>query len=419
MNIRVKVSLVLALVGVVVLGGFAAALYFRFKTPAAVPSVSAPPVSSADLLAKATQSLQARQAEQALVLYRQALANDPNSVEAHLGIARAELTAGREDEAAREYQRVVKLDAQNAGALLQLAKIHAHHARTWPLAETELQQYLKLRPSDTAEQLELARLMAWQRQWKQAADIYSRQPALGSLDRKQYVFALLNSGQDQRAEMVLKQAIDSGDDDFDLKEQLAGIYAARQDWNSALPLYASLVAARPDDPNLNLTYGVGLLTEKQYAASLAPLGKASAALPGSPQAGLAYARGLKGAGQSKQAEQQYERVLPSLSGNPAIQREYADFLFEKKDFRKAEKHYKTAYDLGLRDTRVLVGLSGALRAQDKPRQALPYLEEAYQQDPTDKLAFELAKVLHQVGQNRRAVALLSRIQGQGARPSAP
>ncbi len=419
MNIRVKVTLVLALVAVVVCGGFAAALYFRFKTPAAVPAASAPPVSNADLLAKAGHTLQARQVEQALVLYRQALANDPDSVEAHLGIARAELLAGREDEAAREYQRVVKLDAQNAGALLQLAKIHGHHARSWPLAESELRQYLKLRPSDAAEQLELARLLAWQRQWKQAADIYSRQPLLSRQDRKEYVFALLNSGQDQRAEAVLKQALDSGDTDLDLQEQLAGIYAARQDWNSALPLYAALVAARPDDPNLNLTYGVGLLTEKQYAASLGPLGKAAAALPGSPQAGLAYARGLKGAGQYRQAEQQYERVLPSLSGNPAIQREYADFLFEKKDFRKAEKHYKTAYDLGLRDTRLLVGLSGALRAQDKPRQALPYLEEAYQQDPTDKLAFELAKVLHQVGQNRRAVALLSRIQSQGARPSAP
>ena len=419
MAIRAKVTLALIVVGLVVAGSFAAGMYYRFKGPAAVPLATAPAVSVADLLAKASQYLQVRKTEQALVLYRQALARQPDSVEAQLGIARAEFSAGREEEAAREYERVVKLDVQNATAVLQLAKIYARHARTWPLAERELRQYLALRPNDAEEQLQLARLLAWQRKWKEAAAAYSRQAALGRTDRKEYVFTLLNSGQSQRAEVVLKQALAAGDNDLDLREQLGSLYAARQDWNSALPLYASLVKAKPDDANLNLTYGVGLLTQKQYAASLAPLAKASTAMPDNPQAGLAYARGLKGAGDYRQAEKQYERILPALAANPAIHREYADFLFQKKDFRKAEKQYKAAYDLGLRDPRLLVGLSGALRAQDKPRQALPYLEEAYKQDPTDRLALELAKVLHQVGQNQRAVALLSKIQNQSARQSAP
>jgi len=416
---RAHVTLALVAVGVVVAGGFAAGVYYRFQNPPAAVVAGVQGPSVADLLTKADQFLRARQAEQALVLYRQALAAEPQSLEAHLGVARAELSAGREGEAARELERVVKLDGRNAGAVLQLARIHARQPRTWPLAEQELKRYLSLQPNDAEAQLQLARLLAWQHQWKEAAEVYSRQASMSHQDRKEYVFALINSGQSQQAELVLKQAQASGNDDLDLREQLAGLYAARQDWNSALPLYASLLRAKPDDANLNLTYGVGLLTEKEYAAALQPLAKASAAMPGNSQAALAYARGLKGADQDKQADRQYERALPAFADNPAIHREYADFLFEKKDFRKAEKHYKIAYDLGLRDPRLLVGLSGALRAQNKPRQALPYLEQAYRQEPTDRLAFELAKVLHQVGQDRRAVALLSKIQNQGAQSSAP
>ncbi len=416
---RAKVTALIVWVCAVLAAGFVAGMYFRFKTPIVTPPPTAPQVSAADLLAKAGQYLQARKTEQALVLYRQVLASDPESLEAHLGIARAEMNAGREDEAAREYERVVKMDPGNASTLLQLAEIHAHHVRSWPQAEAELRQYIRLRPGDTDVQLRLARLLAWQHQWKAAAELYSRQAALNRQDRKEYVFALLNSGQSQRAEVVLKQALAAGDNDSDLKEQLASAYAARQDWNSALPLYASLVQTKPENANLNLTYGIGLLTQKQYAASLPPLAKASALMPDNPQAGLAYARALKGAGEYKRADQQYERVLPALSSNAAIQREYADFLFEKKDYRKAEKHYKAAFDLGLRDTRLLVGLSGALRAQNKPRQALPYLEEAYRQNPTDRLAFELAKVLHQLGQDQQAMALLNKIKSQSVRSSAP
>ncbi len=415
---RAKVTLVLAVVYVVVIGAFSGGLYFRLKAPVVASVNTAPQMSATDLLTKAGQYLQARKTEQALVLYRQALASEPDSLQAHLGIARAEMSAGREDQAAREYERVVKLDSGNADALLHLAEIHAHHTGTWPLAESELRQYLRLRPNDTGQQVQLARLLAWQHQWKAAAELYSRQTALSRQDRKEYVFALLNSGQSQRAEEVVKQALAAGDNDFELKQQLASAYAARQDWNSALPLYASLVQAQPDNANLNLTYGVGLLTEKQYAASLPPLQKASELMPNNSQAGMAYARALKGAGEYKRADRQYERVLPSFANDAAVQREYADFLFEKKDFRKAEKHYKAAYDLGLHDTRLLIGLSGALRSQNKPRQALPYLEQAYKQDPTDHLAFELAKVLHQVGENQRAMALLNKIQNQSARSSA-
>jgi tetratricopeptide (TPR) repeat protein len=204
-----------------------------------------------------------------------------------------------------------------------------------------------------------------------------------------------------------------------LKHEIASFYAARRDWDSALPLYRELLGNRPDDPQINLTYGMGLLATRQYQAALEPLSKATASLPGNGEAGLAYARALKGANEYKQADKQFDRIIPFFDSNAAVHREFGDFLFEKKDYRKAEKQYQAAYDLGLRDTRLLVGLSGALRAQHKPKQALPYLEQAYELEPTDRLGFELATVLHQTGQDRRALELISRLKHATPNSSTP
>jgi thioredoxin-like negative regulator of GroEL len=54
-------------------------------------------------------------------------------------------------------------------------------------------------------------------------------------------------------------------------------------------------------------------------------------------------------------------------------------------------------------------LSGALRGNRKPREALPYLQKAYALAPTERLAFELARLHQQLGQGRQAQALLDSI----------
>jgi len=423
MSFRFKVSVGVAFISAVVTTSITAGLYLRFESP--VPTASAatrPQPSVAELLAKGDACLKSRQTEQALLLFRQAEALDSTAVEPHLDVAQAELAAGREAEAAGEYERALKFDSKNARAWLQLASIHSHRSGTWRLAQSELQHYIQLQPNDADAQLRMARLLVWQKEWTQAADFYSRSSVVRlstAQDRKQYIYALISSRQWDRAEVALKSAADAGNADFGMRMQLAGLYASRRDWDSALPLYRALVSDRPEDPQLNLTYGMGLLSTRQYQAALQPLSKAATSLPGDGEAGLAYARALKGADEYKQADLQFARILPLFESNASLHREYGDFLFEKKDYRKAERQYEAAYDLGLRDTRLLVGLSGAFRAQGKPKKALPYLEQAYELEPTDRLGFELATVLHQVGQDRRASELITRLEHTTPRSSTP
>jgi tetratricopeptide (TPR) repeat protein len=137
-------------------------------------------------------------------------------------------------------------------------------------------------------------------------------------------------------------------------------------------------------------------------------------MPSNGEAGLAFARALKGAGSLKKASKEFERVMPQYHDNAAVAREFADLLLEKRDFRKSETYYKDAYRLGLRDDRLLVGLSGALQGNGKPKEALPYLEHIYKSNPTDRLAFELARLYQKLGRKKQALELLAKLeQGTG------
>jgi Tfp pilus assembly protein PilF len=416
-----RLKLVIALFVAILLSSFGVAGYLLVRT---IRQTTAQAVSTrvpdAELLARAQQFLRKRQTEQALVLYRRVLTSTPGSLDAQLGLAEGELLAGREDMAAQEYERARELDRNSTTALLQLAHIYARRAKTWALAEARFKEYLALVPDEEAVQLELARILFWEGKWSDAAEGYARPGLAKQLsiqDRRDYVVALAKSGQSQRAERVLKGFLADSRQDYELKLQLASLYASRPDWDRALPLFRELLQERPNAPGVNLTYGVGLLTTGDPRAALEPLARARNGMPSSREAGLAYARALRGVRDQKSAATEYDRVIPWYRTDAGVIREYADLLLEMRDHRKAEVYYRDAYDLGLRDTRLLVSYSGALRGNGKPRAALPYLQQAYRREPTDRLGFELAKLMNELGRTAEASQILRTIEPASARLS--
>lgn len=414
LDFRLRANTIFLLFVGMLLASFGVAGYVLLNSLAQPGAASvSTPVSVEELLADADEFLRKQQTEQAIVLYRRILTSDATSLHAQLALARAELMAGREDLAAEEYERALRLDAKDTTALLQLARLYSQKQKTWKLAELRFKEYVALAPNDADAQLRLARVLSWQGKWKEAAAAYSN-PALTQLqtieDQRSYVLALVKSGQTDRAEAMLKRFLTGSGQDFELRLQQASLYASRQDWNSALPLYRALLRQRPDDARLNLTYGAGLLATRDYRAALEPLAKARSKMPSSAEAGLSYARALRGVKDYEAAKREFARVLPSFGADGAVVREYADLLLEKRDYRNAEAYYAKAYGLGIRDVRLLVSFAGTLRANGKPRSALPYLEEAYAREPADRLAFELAKVMHEVGRHQQALQILGKIE---------
>jgi len=355
-----------------------------------------------------------------MVNFREALSLNPQSLNAQLGLAEGEYAAGREAVAAQEFERVLQLDNQNRSALLALAHIHSHQAGTWPRAVLDYRTYLKQNPGDAHATLGLARVLAWQRRAAEAAKLFERSdiaPLMTDADRRDYAFALIKTGRGSQAESVLRKLLAKRHGDMESSLQLADIYAARKDWNAALPLYGDLLAKRPGDPSLNLSYGMGLLATGRYHAALGPLEKARAAMPSNRQAGIAYARATKGTGNIKRAVKEYERVLPQFDQDSSFLREYADVLLEKKDYKKSARSYGLAYSLGLRDDRLLAGYAGALMGAGKYKEAAPYLEELYRRNPTPRTTFELAKLMHRLGREERAKQLLSELETTSPQPA--
>jgi predicted Zn-dependent protease len=99
-----------------------------------------------------------------------------------------------------------------------------------------------------------------------------------------------------------------------------------------------------------------------------------------------------------------------LDESAAVAREYADLLMERRRYRKAETYYRKAHELGLRDDRLLLGLGGALAASGKTKEAVPLLEDVYGRQPSERLAYELARLYKKLGRNDRALELLAEIE---------
>ena len=418
LDLRKRVGVLLMACGVlmVLTYGFAICLIYqrnhvsnRSRNGSAQPQAD----GTDKLLATADEYLDNHKVEQALLKYREVLSRDPRSLRAQLGLASGEFMAGREDLAAREYERVLKLDSRNRTAVLQLACIYSHRPQMWPRSEAKYSEYLQISPNDGDARLALARILAWQGKAAQAANLYAMadvQRLMTSQDQKDYAFALVKLGRYTEAEPLLKQLRENRPDDSELSLQLAAIYASRKDWDSSLAIYRSLLARKLNDPQLNLTYGLGLMAARNYEAALVPLEKARKAMPSSGEAGLAYARALKQSGDLKSAVREYGTVIPWFDRNTSVLREYADALLEKRDYRKSVEYYQAAYRLGLRDDRLLLGLAGALSGQGKDRAALPYLQELYRRAPTDRVAFELAKLMHRLGRDDQARRLLRQVE---------
>jgi hypothetical protein len=100
-----------------------------------------------------------------------------------------------------------------------------------------------------------------------------------------------------------------------------------------------------------------------------------------------------------------------------VLRESADLLMDLGRQRQAARRYADAAALGLRDYRLLVAWAGALQASGKPAEAAPLMEEAYRLEPSDRLAFDLAKVYQRLGRNQDALRLLNRIEPAKVRPA--
>lgn len=245
--------------------------------------------------------------DDAAVLYRRAVAADPNSFEAHISLG---LLLARQDKLAEARPELLAATTLDPGVADPALKARAWRALaridrdTNPgAASNDLLEALKLTPETPADTLLAAELAEKSGQLEAAAAAYRRvldkdpNSAAASaglahllIERKDYA----------GAETLLRAALAKNPDDPTLTAQLATVLAD-QDKAEALPLLQKLHAAHPTDPAVTRMLAAVLADAGDFAGSDQLFLQLLAASPEDPELLVSHAQNFVHEGQLDQA----------------------------------------------------------------------------------------------------------------------
>ena len=274
--------------------------------------------------------------DDAVALYRRAVDANPKSFEAHLSLGLLLARQGKPDQARPELATSTNLDPGDAGPAMKARAWRALAVIDQPgpgkpgdptEASNDLIEALKLTPETTADTLLAATLADQAGEFDAAQTAYQRvlaQDPKSAAANAGLAHILIARKQYPEAETFLRAALDQAPDDPALTAQLATVLAA-QDKAEALPLiqklhdahpadaaitamlaavladagdpagsdhlYASLLAASPNDPALLIAHGQNLIRQLRYADAFAAFNKATQIDPANVDgwSGLAFA----------------------------------------------------------------------------------------------------------------------------------
>jgi arylsulfatase A-like enzyme/Tfp pilus assembly protein PilF len=175
---------------------------------------------------------------------RQALAADPEIVEAYLMLGNMNAKAKRDREAVEAYQRALALDPDNQGAVFALALAHKAAGRM-DAAEAGFERVLALSPRDTKSQYQLADI------WMQRGDFVRAEAALrpaaaGSVEKAAFNTKLgecyIELKRYDDAERSLRAALAAKRDEPMAHYDLGLVFEARGDPAAAIAEYQAEIA---------------------------------------------------------------------------------------------------------------------------------------------------------------------------------
>jgi deoxyribonuclease-4 len=234
--LRACAALALACAAVVASGGCRPWAAPAGEYAAAERSLPAEPTPEQRARMQAAQEVAARgEYRQALVEFREVLAENPRIPQAHVAIAGVQIAAGDLRAAERAFEAALRIDPRNVEARRGLAQIYAQTGRAND-ALREYQRALVDAPADRASQAGIARILT------QRGDTAAAVPFLRSLadgrdgtaqDWVNLGVACLATGQPQEAAGALEEALALGQSGPEVLAPLAEAYAAQGRYGEA------------------------------------------------------------------------------------------------------------------------------------------------------------------------------------------
>lgn len=296
------------------------------KTPAAPLSVDQRAEAYSDFASGHLSELQydmtgnSDQAEQAIALYKKALALTPGSSVIHERLAEVYAKTQRLHDATIEAQTAVEIDPDNVSAHRVLARIYVHQlgdvntgqAQTDDITKA-IEQFTaiqKLQPYDVSSALWLARLYRFENRHDEAEKVLrgvlQRNPdseqALEQLSQ-----LLIDGGRSQEAIQLLEQSTADGASP-EVYDLLGDAYSQAKDYPKAEKAYQQAVEEDPDEPSHRHGLAEALSAQDKYAAAIEQYKKLVELEPGTAEDYLRLGQLYRRLGQYDQADASLQRA---------------------------------------------------------------------------------------------------------------
>jgi len=246
--------------------------------------------------------------------YRKALAANPKSAAAEMGLAHALARQEKLADAAPHFAQAAQLDARYRNGLLELAQLYEDHQQP---AEA-IAIYREFADNPAAQQ-RLGRLMMQDKQYAEAIPqleaAYQREPTQSN--RTALAAAYVFTGKLDLALPLLEAAIEAAPADYDLRMMYARALRDRKQFPKAAEQFYAAAKIKPSEPKTWTQLGGMLYMIGDYPRALAAFDKAREA--GEDTAGVWFMRAimLDKLRQLKPALEAYQRFLALSQGkNP-------------------------------------------------------------------------------------------------------
>jgi len=323
------------------------------------------------------KALEAKQYDQAVQLFTQAVAADPNDYAAHFHLALAESLLGKDADAIPEYQKTLQLKPGlyqaelNLGILLLRGKRAAEAAphlqaavearpkefrAQWHLAEALLatgdaiqaephyQAAVELDGKSAAAQLGLARAQAKQNRLSEAAEHFGKAAQLDASfnDALLELAGLYEQGHQPDDAIAIYQKFP---DNVGAQERLGELLVESKRFGEAIPYLEKAVARDPTAAN-RLALATAYRMNQEPANSLEQLGKAVAAEPASYDLRMAYGRALRDQRQFMPAANQFAAAAQQKPDTKEVWNELAGVLTMAEQYPQALAALDRVHALG-------------------------------------------------------------------------
>lgn len=378
--------------------------------------------------------------EAALPYFERAVEADPNNFTALLERAASFIDLGREEQAQRDIDAVYKQVPEHPLAHYLSAVLRARQ-KDYEGAR-ELMNRTRGALDNYIPALQFQGLVSYELgDLEQATTYLSRVlrvlPGSGAA-RRVYGAALLRKGQPRQAIEALQPLIDAGVTDSPLLALMGMAYGRAGDYEQALTYFENAVAKAPDQTALRTQLAVSRLAvgnpeaatrdlqdildvepdsanalimltlidmrEKRYDDALQSAQRLVEAQPERPLGHNMVGAAQLGLGNLKEARTNFEKAIEIDSEYKEARRNLAQLDIAEENYDDARRHYLRILEVDRDDVKTLQALAQLADRQEKPEEALTWLQRASDANPTlIQPRIQLIDKLLQTGEKGRAL----------------